>query len=49
MFKELFSIFRSTQPIETASKDFAQMLALAQEMVLEASAAYWGAPQTPKQ
>jgi Rrf2 family protein len=30
MFKELFSIFLSEAPIETASKDFAQMLALAQ-------------------
>ncbi len=49
MFKELFSIFRSARPIESASKDFAQMLALAQEMVLEASGVYWGDPQTPKQ
>jgi phosphate uptake regulator len=49
MFKELFSIFLSEAPIETASKDFAQMLALAQEMLLEASAVYWGEPQTAKQ
>ena len=41
-FKELFSVFKSARPIDSASKDFARMLALAQEMVLEASAVYWG-------
>ncbi|MBW2522787.1 MAG: hypothetical protein JRI23_01365 [Deltaproteobacteria bacterium] len=45
-FKELFSVFKGDRPIDSASKDFARMLALAQEMALEASEVYWGRPYT---
>jgi phosphate uptake regulator len=48
-FKELFSVFKSDRPIDSASKDFARMLALAQEMVLEASAVYWGRAYSPEE
>lgn len=48
-FKELFSVFKSDRPIDSASKNFARMLALVQEMVLEASAVYWGQDYSPEE
>jgi phosphate uptake regulator len=49
LFKELFSIFTDDRPIDSASKNFARMLGLAQEMVLEASAVYWGKEHAPEE
>lgn len=48
-FKELFSVFQDDRPIDSASKDFARMLALAQEMVLEASEVFWGRAYSPEE
>jgi len=49
MFKELLTIFRTTDPLPGATEDFYTMLELTQEMILEASDVYWGRDMTPQQ
>jgi phosphate uptake regulator len=49
MLKELLAIFTADAPLPAATKDFNKMLKLTREMLLEASAVYWGQHQTPKQ
>ncbi len=49
MFKELLSIFTATDPLPGATENFYKMLELAQEMILEASAVYWGKEQSPEE
>lgn len=41
MFKELLSIFKGDSPLQETSVKFREMLAIAQQMVLEASEVYW--------
>jgi phosphate uptake regulator len=41
MFKELFSIFTGDSPMRKISANFQKMIAIAQEMALEASTIYW--------
>ena len=48
MFKELLSIFTANDPLPGATENFYKMLELAQEMILEASAVYWGKEQSPE-
>lgn len=43
MFKELLAILRGDTPLNETTADFERMLALAQDMVLEASEIFWGA------
>lgn len=49
MLKELLSIVRGDPPIEAATRSFAEMLSLTEEMCLEASAVFWGRTETPEQ
>lgn len=49
MIRELVSIFRGQQPLQGASQRFERMLALTQEMCLEASAVFWGRHQSPEE
>lgn len=49
MFKELLTIFRSTDPLPGATEDFHKMLRITQEMILEASDVYWGREMTPQE
>jgi phosphate transport system protein len=49
MLKQLVQIFRGEHPLQTTSRNFNQMLRLAQEMVNEASTLFWGGEQTPEQ
>jgi phosphate uptake regulator len=49
VLKELISIFKDDQPLQKASNDFALMLTLAEEMIVEASAVFWGKHHTPEE
>lgn len=48
MLKKLFALATGDEPIKEAEDGFTEMLKTAEEMVLEASAVYWGGPITPE-
>ena len=49
MLKELLAILTASDPLPAATKDFHKMLSLTREMLLEASAVFWGRRQTAQQ
>ena len=48
MLKKLFALATGDEPIAEAENGFTEMLKIVEEMVLEASAVYWGGPITPE-
>jgi phosphate uptake regulator len=49
MLKQVLSIFRGKPPLVTATERFSQMLEITQEMILDASAVYWGKVLSPEE
>jgi phosphate transport system protein len=49
MFKQIVQIFRGEHPLQATSRNFNRMLELTQEMVIEASAVFWGREHSPEQ
>ena len=49
VLKQLLSIMAGEHPLESASERFTEMLGIAEHMVLEASAVYWGKAQTSEE
>jgi len=48
MLLKLFKVLKGGRPLEEAGRDFSDMLQLVQEMLLEASEAYWERNQNPQ-
>ena len=49
MFERLIQIFSGPHPLRAVGRQFAEMLDLANSMVVQASASYWGAHLSPRE
>jgi phosphate uptake regulator len=49
VFEKLISILRGDAPLKAATEDFERMLELCREMIVDASAVYWGRELSPEE